>query len=508
MARRRGAYASAVKRVAGFVVCLAGLPACGSEPIPPAELGEVCGEPGPFRVLELAPGEHIYDGRQVQVGDRVLYVVATHEDDPPDARYPTIRDTTVWATGPCGESPVEVASGVDYLVVSPVWPEVVLGCRMDTADIVVLDPSGANEPRVLFPGVGNSVAFACGFDWTPHGVLALTEGDAEQGALVLHRYPGSPDDEAPAPTVLLDPVRTTGMPGLQGTRGQVLRSFDEFALALTPAAELVRVELADGAVTTLRSDVAAFEASRDGRYVLWQSTTITAGDAGDYPEGKIFLRDQSDGSDVLLAEASLAYTSLPLYFAEHGIALLRFQSATQGMQQRVYFLPGTEFVDIPGDMFLSAPLGGDRWLGQRIFQSTWEAIDLRSGALTRMFAGQAMRVTHDADAVVFVAAGTNSRDEGPVWRVPTDGGDPERLADRATWDVERLADGRLLTPLGVDRRWLGSLVLIDPATDSEAEVDEQVFAFSIDTARADAEGVVRYSVSDGERSGVYLAKLP
>lgn len=43
--------------------------------------------------------------------------------------------------------------------------------------------------------------------------------------------------------------------------------------------------------------------------------------------------------------------------------------------------------------------------------------------------------------------------------------------------------------------------------DEELRIDDRVHGHAIDTARTSDEGVVRYSVSDGERSGVYLARL-
>ena len=51
-------------------------------------------------------------------------------------------------------------------------------------------------------------------------------------------------------------------------------------------------------------------------------------------------------------------------------------------------------------------------------------------------------------------------------------------------------------------------MLVEPATRVELRVDDRVHFNSVDQSRVDDEGIVSYSVTDGERSGVYLARLP
>ena len=69
-------------------------------------------------------------------------------------------------------------------------------------------------------------------------------------------------------------------------------------------------------------------------------------------------------------------------------------------------------------------------------------------------------------------------------------------------------DGRLLGPVGVGAHWLGALVLVEPGTRDESRIDDHVHVHSIDQSRVNDEGIISYSVADGERSGVYLARLP
>lgn len=71
-----------------------------------------------------------------------------------------------------------------------------------------------------------------------------------------------------------------------------------------------------------------------------------------------------------------------------------------------------------------------------------------------------------------------------------------------------MADGRYFGPSDVDDRWLSSLTLVDPVTRTELAIDDHVFLNSVGRRPPDDDGLVTYSVSDGERSGIYLARLP
>lgn len=506
-------YAAEMMKSGAAGIGLAGsmLVACGPDAVVEAELGEVCGAPSPFRVLKLEPDEVLMTDRPLRVLDRVFYLVKQRGEDEPGATLPAIAGTTVWATGPCGESPVLVATGIESIFTQEVWPDVVLGCEEVTGSVVALDPAGVKAPHVVFPEIPHT--YGCGLRWTPYGVLSVEERDAEQGALRLHPYPADPRTETAAPVVLLDPIRL-GPSHKSGTFifGDVLRSFEEFVLALTPDDTLVRVELADGSVSTLRENVAAIEASREGHYVLMQDATITRDDPN-YPEGEVFLRDLDEGSDPFLHETAIAYNPFSMNWADEGLVLLGLGNIFTSDLQRAFFLPGLEHADVPADLFINAKLDEDHWLGGSLWDSHYAVFDLRKGDRRSLFTRDADVVHRDADALELLelpqcCVDGNFRDEGPVWRVPIDGGAPQRLARRATRRMSRLDDGRFVSPMDLDARWLGPLMLIEPGSDTEQRVDERVFAFSIDPSRVKDEGIVSYSVSDGERSGVYLARLP
>lgn len=491
---------------------MAFLPACGPEAVAQAELGEVCGGPSPFRVLELEPDEVLMSDRPLRVHDRVLYVVSRRGEDEPDATFPRTVESTVWATGPCGESPVQVATGIDSLFTLEIWPDIALGCEEATGRVVVLDPTGVDAPHAVFPEL--SARFGCALRWTPHGVLSVDEHDENLGALLLHPYPADPRTETSEPVVLLDPIRL-GPSNSSGTGiiGDVLYTYEDFVLALTPDDTLVRVDLADGAVTSLQTDVAVIEASREGRYVLWQDTTVTVDDPR-YPGGRIFLRDLSTGTDAFLYETALAFSMFPMTWADHGLVQLGLGYVDRD-PKRMFFLPELDHVDVSPALFLNARLDDDRWLGSSTWGNRYELIDLRRGEYTRLFDRDAdiLHLDRDADILELLEMPQcciegDFRDEGPIWRVPLDGSTPQRLARRASRKTYRLADGRFLSTVDLDAGWLGPLVILEPDTEAELRVDDHVFAFSIDRSRADDDGIITYSVSDGDRSGVYLAQLP
>ena len=495
-------------RVVRLGCLLALLAACGAEVVADAELGEVCGAASPFRVLELAEDE-VLQHRALHVGDRWLYLVGKQGPVEPDPAVPTIVATTVWATGPCGESPVEVATEIQSIFMVGAWPDVVLGRDEVNGDIVVLDPGGVAAPHVLFADV---LSVAGGLAWTPHGLLTVVADDEDFGALVLHPYPEDPPSESAVPQVVLDRIRMRPPgDGVAGLRA-VLRTLDDFVLAVTEDEVLVRVELVDGAMSILQHGVAAIETSRDGRYILWQLNFVTPGEPM-YPEGKIYLRDQTTGSDILLVETALTYSfGPPLGWIDEGVIQLGLGYINRE-PMRIFFVPGFEFVDVRADLLLTARLDGDVWLAGALAHGYYDRHDLRTGATQRLFPyeGQSMRVDGEAVELLEVprcCITGDFFDEGPVWRVPLDGAAPYKLARRATRMHRRLDDGRIVTSVGINDQGLSELLLVDPATLVEARIDQHMYVYSLDTSRVADEGVIGYAVTDGERSGVYLARLP
>lgn len=506
------------------------LPACGPDPVAPAELEEVCGAPSPFRVLELAPDEVVvyqsqltqdrFSNSQIlQVQDRVFYVVRRIDPSDPNYVYGVLTpevESTVWATGPCGESPVQVATGIEDLFTLDAWPDVVLGCDATTGNVMVLDPTGAQEPHIVFSGLSSGGIWGCALQWTEFGALSLDKHDDELSALVLHPYPADPRTETSVPVVLLDEVRHAPSRGSGlGNIHHLLYTYQDQAFALTSEGALVRVDLADRSVSTLQTGVAGFDVSRDAQHLVWQDATVTKSDPID-PEGKIFLRDLPEGSDTLLAETALGYgPGWPLMHAERGLVRLGFGNIFSGGAQRAFFLPELDSVDLPGNLSLNVQLADGRWIGTPIFTNDdyLELIDLPKGERKRLFPRLAQYAGREDDAVRVLEVpqcciDSEVHTEGPLWRVPLDGSATTKLAERATRSATYLDDGRLLGPIDTTSNYLSSLVLVDTESRAESLIDSRVHFYSIDPSHVSDDGIVSYSVAGGDRPGVYLAKLP
>ncbi|WAS93989.1 hypothetical protein [Nannocystis punicea] len=502
-----------MKRSGAAIGCIGAVmtcSACGPEPIAQEELEEVCGQDGPFRILPLEPDRQLLFGWTERVGERLLFV--THRIAPGEEAgdLPRWSEPEVWSTGLCGESPALVASGVDNIFTLERWPGVVLGCDEATAEIVSLDPLGEREPHVVF--AGDPEALGCALRWTDHGLLTVVPHDDDVGALVLSPYPDDPLTQTSEPEVLLDDVRITPS-GESGTGivADSIRTFPDFVLALDGAGTLFRADLADRSVTPLLDEVRSLEASHDGRWLLWQDSTLTRDDP-EYPEGDIILRDLSTGTDALLAQTSLQYSAFPLMMATNGIVQLGLGYVDGEPKSRIFFLPGLDSVDVRPDLSLNAKIDDERWVGSLLFSSYYDLFDLRAGTSRRLFERPGRIRWFEEDGLVLFEAkqccidGTWS-DEGPMWRVPYDGM-PQQIAKRVTGYTRRLPDERLLGPVGIDDEWSADLIVTDPETLAERLVDHHVFATSLDVWWGEEDGLFSYSVRDGERSGVYVARLP
>ncbi len=455
-------------------------------------------------MLELGPDEAARNNKTLRVSDRDFYVISKLDDSDDDLAFSATEPSTVWTTGPCGESPVQVATDIKEIFILPIWPDLVLGCEKTTGNVVVLDPTGATAPHILFPAVSHDWT-GCGFDWTDVGLLSLDRHDEEFGALVLYPYPADPRSEASAPEVLLDPIPLTpSNTSGRGLLGNVLYTFPTEALARTPDDEVVRIDLATRTVSTLQVEVAAFDVSRDGGHLIWQHSGVTKADP-EFPEGQIYLRDRANNSEVILAATSLRTSGFPLNQVDRGIVQLRLGRTDK---TRVFFLSDFAHVDIPWDYFLQTQLPDGRWLGGSIFTSNYlEATDLRTGEKDRLFPRKARLAGLEDGAIRALQVSKQSwRAEGPLWRVPLDGSPPTKLAQRATRSALVLDDDRVLTSVEANAQWLTALVLAGP--DEELRIDDRVHRLSIDTSQVADERLLRYSVTDGERSGVYLAHLP
>ncbi len=187
---------------------------------------------------------------------------------------------------------------------------------------------------------------------------------------------------------------------------------------------------------------------------------------------------------------------------------------------RVYFLPDLTFVDVPGDYILDyqlGPLDDDRWLlfGLNFFTEvpSCALLDLHDGSTKPLVTRPSQLLGRDEDALLVLGApiccieGTY-RIEGPVWRVPLDGSEPQKLADRATTFTHLPDPRRLVTAIDLAKDRRGALVLVDLETRAEQRIDEHVLFGAAELATAADPTLLTWAVHDGARSGIWTARLP
>jgi hypothetical protein len=496
---------------------VAGLAACGSETTPLAALADVCGQPGALRVLDTGPALHL-QRRPVRAGDRVVLLVGARS--PAAADFTNLDDgapAEAWATGPCGESPVRVAADVATVFSHERWPDQAFACAADDArDLLRLDLTGAAAPELLL--AGGCLATT----WTDHGLLVVEPRDGDLGALVLHPYPPALGGPGGAPEVLLEPIRVRPdrppPPVEDGAEPpppepfpawlqEVHRGFPGFALAVDADARLLRVDLADRSVTVEQPRVLAFAAGE--RWLVWQDAARTNDDPY-VIEGQISLRDWQDGGDVILGHADLrraaALTGLDPQFVTLVVG------PRDGPTTRVFPLPRLDPVDLPRRRAMIADLEDGRFLltGWRNRKYLFDTAT-REQALLFYEGGDLLWRDAGGVELLQVAAcceDSERRTEGALWYVPFDGGEPRPLAARATRLGYRLPDGRRVQAVSVGDDRLGALVLADPESYTERAIDDRVYAYEVHRGDAFGEDIVAYSVVDGARSGVYIARLP
>jgi len=471
----------------GVIILACGLVSCGSEPLELAEFGEVCGVEGPVRLVALEPDQVVLGGLY-RFEERVFYTTARAQTE---ADVVTYSDTVLWSTGPCGEAPRRIADDVIHLFADDRWPGVLLGCRTEQRDIVSIDPSGEQPPHVVYADVD------CFSRDTPQGLVSIdAEGDGP-AALTLHPHPGDARSETSEPIGLLDPDVTPEYPITVKSR---VRARGDAVFVLTTDGTLLRIDLPSGAATVEQTEVREFDISKDGRYLLWQRAERTDQDS-EFPEGLVLLRDREIGDDVPLTTTWLDPFDSPLAWVDLGLVPLMLSRGPL----RVYFLPTLSFLDIHDNVFPLEQLADGRWLLQRWWRGPIYLADLREAGSATPFFDNGAIVGREPDGLMLLEVPSDST-PGPLLFAPFDGSPPSRLADRVT-PYYRLTEGRVLSALNIDDDGLGDFILADFDTREERLIDRQVVDTSVWSTWDLGDDIFRYTVVDGERSGVWMVRL-
>lgn len=492
----------AVRHGRAFVaVASAQLLACGPEAREHADLARVCGHEAPWRVLELPEDEApltFFSGVQ-RLGDRIYYIVgaAPHDGDPQneDAEFwttPVPEHTTLWSTGPCGESPRILAHDVWSVDADERWPDVVLArTGVTTGDILAIDPEGVVPPQVFLRDLHLLDA------WTDHGVVsALPRQEDGIGTVRLSPYPSAVGEEPPEPITLRADVRAPY--GNTKTVGD-----DVFTI--TSSGDLLAIDLAEETTSTLASGVVAFAVSSDGGFVGWQEP----GAEGDLDALRAtHLLDRDTGNQIDLGDARCC----GLFFGREGMQIRLPEGGA--LSQRIVLVPSLEVMDVPTPLDLVYRTADDRWFGTGA-GSELLLYDSETGDQQALFDdwGWWSAGPTSVDVLDFPSAidSSSMRSEGALWRADYDADRPERIAERATFEYILDAQGRVITPLDVDEDFLGDLVVIDPESLDEMLIDDHVFAHLPSHYHPDPlfdDDAIGYTIVDGERSGVWLTRLP
>jgi hypothetical protein len=465
---------SRIRKLVGVAV----IAACGPEgPSPPAELEEICGTVGPHRLLALDEAEWLFGVRKI--GERLYFLAGEGEGEA--LFLPRPATSTVYSTGPCGEDPVTVAEGVWSVYEHPGLPGVVSGCTEDVGGaLVALDPSGVTAPKMIAAG-------ACLASWTDHGLVRVEFSDNETGQLLFFPYSADPADWPIEPVVLLDAFN----PGVASPSPEI---FADEVLALDFADNIVRVSLPDGEVTIVQSGVLDFEASE--RWLLWADRASASGDP-ERPEADIILRDRQTGEESVIGHGEFGRSWPQL----HDESVLMTGAGTP----EVVVLPSRRAVTLPEGTRPLYVLEDGRWLlGSSLLDGPFYLFDPSTEVATLLTDDPRLH-GYGPEWVTTLRGDTDDRrSEGELWRHPYDGA-PELLARRASRNTTLLPDG-VVTLLDIGEQELGRLMLVGGELEERA-IDDHVRAGLVRSGPPFTEpDTVLYTVQDGERSGVWVAR--
>ncbi|HWB77508.1 MAG TPA: hypothetical protein VG755_21225 [Nannocystaceae bacterium] len=473
-----------------------------------------CGNVGPVRVLEFPDEAPAYADASVSRidDDRLLWQLAWSEPDSEVYPWPT-HFHGARITGRCGESPVELP-GVEYAYVDRNLPGLILtkGGAVPY-DVAVIDPDDVGEQHVLFAGVRLPLGS------TKSGIVSFDDVDVEVGAISFRAFPDDPFSGPVAPTTLAEidvPSTTEGTERNDAVVRTDVNELEDVVWVLTTDDEVVRISLIDGTKSIEQVGVRTFEISGDERWLFWEDLSVLDEGGSDEPLGRLHVRDRDEEAEYELWIGH-AY---PWNWVAVEERLVR---SPEGWLRLDDLSP----LDVPPLRRLTGPVGEQRrWLTMRFADadavtdamaepSSYGLFDVESGIETTLYDHPGMMTAHHDDGIELmhgVRSGTPfDPHQSPIWFAPFDGSPAYKLARAATTGYFRMPDGRIVTPLHMSPDFRSAtLMLIEPDTLEPLQIDDHVFVH--DRLAPDAtiwgDDVVLYSVADGERSGMWIARLP
>lgn len=477
-----------MRRAFGSIVGLAFL-ACAPDDVVKAPLDEVCGEAGPVRLLALDEDESsLIDGPIVQRIDDALYFGIGRRAADGELLPPELLEERVVTTGLCGENPREIAVGVAWVFVHPWWPGRLLAAASDSRDFYEIDPEGEQAPRLIWTH-GDAMHTEVTGGWV--GIVTLSP-QSTTATLVRFRDPveeGVPPDP---PTTLLAGVQ----PGFSS-----LSAEGEDILVLTTDTRLVEVDLETGEATTIAENVDNFRVPGDRSQIVIVRAPAEDGPTAGWP---VSVLERASGMETAVGEARMSTIAV----REHEISYRTTDDS--GSHQRFVALPGLEIHDVDPNLTIVGQadardiveVDGELGLYDRATRQTTVVLPWLGDTSV------------EGDDLLAVKAVTDHRTTGEMWRIPLSTLAPVRIAKRASAWAFRTTDGSIVTPVDMHGEGVGivgTIVVVDPVTLAEQVVDENAVVLSgfrsLFHDEHYGEKTLAYEVHDGERSGVWLAKL-
>lgn len=241
------------------------------------------------------------------------------------------------------------------------------------------------------------------------------------------------------------------------------------------------------------------EALYHARYLLWQDAFTSEDDGSGVLKGDVILRDRVEGGEFVLAHATLEAGAR----FRDGFAQISLGEPGQIESERLFDLTTHEVIELPpGRVFFRRHEDGRLLLAShRVLSGTWSLFDPVSGTEVQISDEPGIGAP-GPDAIYFWNRPEflDPRSEGSVMRYSFEG-ERRQLARRAS-GIAQLVDERVVTLLDLDEALRGRLVLVDPDTLDERPIDDDVQSLVLLPDQT-----LVYSVVDGARSGVWVARL-
>jgi len=453
-----------------YAALLAALLGCGPSGGEPIVRFATCGADGPVEVLPFDEDSAV----ATRLGtDRLLVQATPLASSETEHSY---EDRITWSVGPCGETPVQVATGLEVSEVG----EWLLGCGGPPSDfgpIVRVDPEGQAAPVVLLESAG------CEAVLTDHGLLAF---DRAAGELRLHRDPSR--DELVAEVLATDIAWFDRVCLLNGAGCDPAAAIAGPAVyAVTGGRELVRIDLATGATGVIAQGAAFAWMTPDTTHLWWREASGGDDEPGDL--GPVHLRDLATDADVVVydgtapREREWPYGHVELRGANAPTLLDLRDGTLHGLPEGIRFLGGR--TDAP------MLLWGDDDRSYYWSEVTLEAVEIprERPCYSREWGSigfDELRVD-DCDA-----------HEGDLWTYPYDGGPAEPVATNVTRGEFLHFDGKVVWSTERSVFGYGDLfVATEPGERTRIAAHARLQAYP----RKDLGGDVLYV--DGDRSGLW-----